>query len=109
MLRNPFQGSLGGIMKKHFAVIAVFFLAISAVCAQTASPLPQMDAAVKALAEYIEFIRPQMISDAKEESLFVNVSGERMPSLHSIAIHRRPSRNSSWMQLARTLPFCTIW
>ena len=40
--------------------------------------IPLYSAAIKALNEYIEFIRPQMISDPDEESLFVNVSGERM-------------------------------
>ena len=34
--------------------------------------------AVKALAEYMEFIRPQMIATPDEQSLFVNVNGERM-------------------------------
>ena len=32
----------------------------------------------KALAEYMEFIRPQMIATPDEQSLFVNVNGERM-------------------------------
>lgn len=40
--------------------------------------IPLYPAAVKALAEYIEFIRPQMISLPGEQALFVNVSGERM-------------------------------
>ena len=40
--------------------------------------IPLYSAAIKALNEYIEFIRPQMISAPEEESLFVNVSGERM-------------------------------
>ena len=40
--------------------------------------IPLYQTAVKALTEYVEFIRPQMISDPEEESLFVNVSGERM-------------------------------
>ena len=35
-------------------------------------------AAVKALSEYITLVRPQMISRPDEQSLFVNVSGERM-------------------------------
>lgn len=34
--------------------------------------------AVKALNEYIEFVRPQMIALPTEQALFVNVSGERM-------------------------------
>lgn len=40
--------------------------------------IPLYPAAIRALSEYIEFIRPQMISDPDEESLFVNVGGERM-------------------------------
>ena len=40
--------------------------------------IPLYTAAVRALTEYIEFIRPQMIANPDEESLFVNVSGERM-------------------------------
>lgn len=40
--------------------------------------IPLYPAAVRALTEYIDFIRPQMIADPDEESLFVNVSGERM-------------------------------
>jgi len=40
--------------------------------------IPLYPAAIKALSEYIEFIRPQMISDPDEQSLFVNISGERM-------------------------------
>jgi len=40
--------------------------------------IPLYPAAIKALTEYIEFIRPQMISTPDEPSLFVNVSGERM-------------------------------
>ena len=35
-------------------------------------------AAVKALNEYITLVRPQMISSPEEQSLFVNVSGDRM-------------------------------
>ena len=35
-------------------------------------------AAVRALTEYINFIRPQMIAAPDEQALFVNVSGERM-------------------------------
>lgn len=40
--------------------------------------IPLYPAAIKALSEYVEFIRPQMIADPDETSLFVNVSGERM-------------------------------
>ncbi len=40
--------------------------------------IPLYPEAVKALADYIEDIRPKMVADADEESLFVNVSGERM-------------------------------
>lgn len=40
--------------------------------------IPLYPAAVRALKEYVEFIRPQMVAAADEKSLFVNVSGERM-------------------------------
>lgn len=40
--------------------------------------IPLYPEAIKALGEYIEDIRPKMVADAREESLFVNVSGERM-------------------------------
>ena len=40
--------------------------------------IPLYPAAVRALSEYIRFIRPRMIADPSEKSLFVNVSGERM-------------------------------
>lgn len=40
--------------------------------------IPLYQKAIKALREYIEFIRPQMIASPDEQSLFVNVSGERM-------------------------------
>ena len=40
--------------------------------------IPLYPAAIRALAEYVEFIRPQMIAASDELSLFVNVSGERM-------------------------------
>lgn len=40
--------------------------------------IPLYPKAVRALKEYIEFIRPQMIASSNEQSLFVNVSGERM-------------------------------
>ena len=40
--------------------------------------IPLYPAAIRAIAEYIEFIRPQMVSSSDEQSLFVNVSGERM-------------------------------
>lgn len=40
--------------------------------------IPLYPAAIRALTDYIESIRPKMVADADEESLFVNVSGERM-------------------------------
>ena len=40
--------------------------------------IPLYPAAVRALKEYVEFIRPQMLASTDEASLFVNVSGERM-------------------------------
>lgn len=40
--------------------------------------IPLYPAAIRALAEYVEFIRPQMLASSDESSLFVNVSGERM-------------------------------
>ena len=40
--------------------------------------VPMYPAAIKALSEYLEFVRPQMIARDDEPSLFVNVSGERM-------------------------------
>ncbi len=40
--------------------------------------IPLYPTAIKALSEYIEFIRPQMIALPGEQALFVNVSGERM-------------------------------
>lgn len=40
--------------------------------------IPLYPAAIKALSEYTEFVRPQMIATPDEKALFVNVSGERM-------------------------------
>lgn len=40
--------------------------------------IPLYPAAIRALTEYIQFIRPHMIATPEEKSLFVNVSGERM-------------------------------
>ena len=40
--------------------------------------IPMYPAAVKALSDYITLVRPQMIMMPDEQSLFVNVSGERM-------------------------------
>lgn len=40
--------------------------------------IPMYPAAIKALNEYIELVRPQMIARDDEPSLFVNVNGERM-------------------------------
>ncbi len=40
--------------------------------------IPLYPAAIKALSDYITDIRPKMVADSEENSLFVNVSGERM-------------------------------
>ena len=40
--------------------------------------IPLYPAAVKALSEYMEFIRPRMIASPDEKALFVNVNGGRM-------------------------------
>lgn len=40
--------------------------------------IPLYNAAVKALEEYINLVRPQMIATPDEQALFVNVGGERM-------------------------------
>lgn len=40
--------------------------------------IPLYSAAIKALSEYTEFVRPQMIATPAETALFVNVNGERM-------------------------------
>ena len=40
--------------------------------------IPMYPAAINALSKYIELVRPQMIADSNEASLFVNVNGERM-------------------------------
>ncbi len=40
--------------------------------------IPLYSTAIKALNEYIEFVRPQMIALPTEQALFVNISGERM-------------------------------
>lgn len=40
--------------------------------------IPLYPAAIRALSEYIEFIRPQMVAVPTETSLFVNVNGDRM-------------------------------
>lgn len=40
--------------------------------------IPIYPAAVRALAEYIDFIREQMIASPQEQALFVNINGERM-------------------------------
>jgi integrase/recombinase XerD len=40
--------------------------------------IPLYPAAIRALAEYIRFVRPQMIATPEEPSLFVNISGGRM-------------------------------
>ena len=40
--------------------------------------IPLYPAAIKALSDYIDAVRPKMVADIHEVSLFVNVSGERM-------------------------------
>lgn len=40
--------------------------------------IPLYPAAIKALGEYIDLVRPKMVADFREPSLFVNISGERM-------------------------------
>ena len=40
--------------------------------------IPLYPKAIKALKDYVEFIRPEMIASPGERALFVNVSGERM-------------------------------
>ncbi len=40
--------------------------------------IPLYPAAVRALSEYMQSVRPHMIADVDETALFVNVSGERM-------------------------------
>ena len=40
--------------------------------------IPMYSAAIKALSDYIDLVRPQMLALPDEEALFVNVSGERM-------------------------------
>lgn len=40
--------------------------------------IPMYPKAIKALSEYLELVRPQMIALPDEEALFVNVGGERM-------------------------------
>lgn len=40
--------------------------------------IPMYPAAIRALSEYVEFVRPQMVARDDEPSLFVNVNGERM-------------------------------
>ena len=40
--------------------------------------IPMYPAAIKALSEYIELVRPEMIALPDESALFVNVNGERM-------------------------------
>ena len=40
--------------------------------------IPMYPAAVRALEEYLRLVRPQMLASPEEQSLFVNVSGERM-------------------------------
>ena len=40
--------------------------------------IPMYPAAIRALSDYIEFVRPQMLAHKDDPTLFVNVSGERM-------------------------------
>ncbi len=40
--------------------------------------IPLYPKAIKALKDYVDFIRPEMIASPSERALFVNVSGERM-------------------------------
>ena len=40
--------------------------------------IPLYPAAVRALQDYIEHVRPQMLEHPQERALFVNMSGERM-------------------------------
>ncbi len=40
--------------------------------------IPMYPGAVKAMDEYLQLVRPQMISSPEEQALFVNVSGDRM-------------------------------
>ena len=40
--------------------------------------IPMYPAAIKALSEYLELIRPQMLALPDEQALFVNINGERM-------------------------------
>lgn len=40
--------------------------------------IPLYPAAVRALTEYVEEVRPSMVEDPQESALFVNMSGERM-------------------------------
>ena len=40
--------------------------------------IPMYTKAVKALSEYVEFIRPNMVADEHEQALFVNMNGVRM-------------------------------
>ncbi|MCL1829021.1 MAG: site-specific tyrosine recombinase XerD [Oscillospiraceae bacterium] len=40
--------------------------------------IPLYPAAIRALSEYIEYVRPRMIAGPSEASLFVNINGERM-------------------------------
>ena len=40
--------------------------------------IPMYAAAVNALRDYLEFIRPRIIADKEEHALFVNMNGERM-------------------------------
>ena len=56
--------------------------------------IPLYPAAVRALQDYIEHVRPQMLEHPQERALFVNMSGERMSrqafGRSSSTIRRRP-------------------
>ncbi len=56
-------------------------LSVGVICCRSKDKeryIPLYQKAIKALREYIEFIRPQMVASPDEQSLFVNVSGKRM-------------------------------
>ena len=57
--------------------------------------IPLYPAAIRALSEYMEFVRPQMLARKDEPSLFVNVSGERMSRQGFWKIIKSLSRTSA--------------
>ena len=68
--------------------------------------IPMYPAAVKALNDYITLVRPQMILMPDEQSLFVNVSGERMSrqGFWKIVKHYQKKRTSRRIHCATPLP-----